>query len=63
MLKTVLVTRSIGMVIGFAGSLLTLFGGGSLSSEYVEFAMALILFVLILIGSHWFLMWPPDKNR
>jgi hypothetical protein len=50
MLKTVLVTGSIGMVVGFAGSLLTLFGGGTLSSEYVEFAVALILFVVILIG-------------
>ncbi len=63
MLKTVLVTGSIAIIVGFAGSLLTLFGGGTLSSEYVEFAMALILFVVILIGSYWFVMWPPNKNR
>ena len=50
------------MAVGFAGSLLTLFGGGTLSSEYVEFAVALILFVVILIGSYWFVMWPPDRN-
>jgi hypothetical protein len=42
MLKTVLVTGSIGMVVGIASSLLTLFGGGTVSSEYVEFAVALI---------------------
>ena len=63
MLKTVLVTGSIGMAVGFAGSLLTLFGGGTLTSEYVEFAVALILFVVILIGSYWFVMWPPDRNN
>ena len=62
MLKAVLVTGSIVMVVGFAGSLLALFGGGVLSSEYVEFAVALILFVVILIGSYWFVMWPPDRN-
>ncbi len=63
MLKTVLVTGSIAIIVGFAGSLLTLFGGGTLSSEYVEFALALILFVVILIGSYWFVMWPPNKHR
>ena len=62
MLKTVLVTGSIAIIVGFAGSLLTLFGGGTLISEYVEFALALILFVVILIGSYWFVMWPPDRN-
>ncbi len=62
MLKTVLVTGSIAIFVGFAGSLLTLFGRGTLSSEYVEFAVALILFVVILIGSYWFVIWPPDRN-
>jgi hypothetical protein len=63
MLKSVLVTSSIAIIVGFAGSLLTLFGGGSLSTEYMKFAVALILFVVILIGSYWFVMWPPNKNR
>jgi hypothetical protein len=36
MLKTVLITGSIGMILGFAGTLLTLFGGGSVRMEYVE---------------------------
>jgi hypothetical protein len=56
LLKTILITGSIGMVIGFAGTLLTLFGGGSIRVEYVEFAVALLLFLVILIGSYWFVI-------
>ena len=63
MLKTVLVTGSIAIIIGFAGSLLTLFGGASLRTEYVKFAVALILFLVILIGSYWFVWWPSNKKR
>jgi hypothetical protein len=63
MLKTVLVTGSIAIIVGFAGSLLTLFGGASLSTEYMKSAVALILFLVILIGSYWFAWWPPNKNR
>jgi hypothetical protein len=63
MLKTVLVTGSIAIIVGFAGSLLTLFGRASLSTEYMKFAVALILFLVILIGSYWFVWWPPNKNR
>jgi hypothetical protein len=35
-LKTILITGSIGMVVGFTGTLLTLFGGGSIRVEYLE---------------------------
>ena len=41
MLKTILITGSIGMVVGFAGTLLTMFGGGSIRVEYLEFVGAL----------------------
>ncbi len=63
MLKTVLITGSIGMIIGFAGTLLTLFGGGSVRMEYVEFAVALLLFLVMLIGSYWFVMIEPGKDK
>jgi len=62
-LKTVLITGSIGMVVGFAGTLLTLFGGSTLASEYIEFAVLLVLFVAILIGSYWFVMIKPPRNE
>jgi hypothetical protein len=63
MLKTVLITGSIGMVVGFAGTLLSLFGGGSVRIEYLEFAVALLLFLVILIGSYWFVMVKPGEDK
>jgi hypothetical protein len=59
MLRTILITGSIGMVVGFAGTLLTLFGGGSIRVEYVEFAVALLLFLVVLIGAYWFVIGEP----
>ena len=47
------------MVVGFAGTLLTLFGGGSIRVEYVEFAVALLLFLVMLIGAYWFVISEP----
>jgi len=62
-IRTLLITGSIGMVVGFASTFLTLFGGGILASEYLEFAVLLILFVVILFGSYWFVMIkPPDDG-
>jgi hypothetical protein len=63
LLKTILITGSIGMVIGFAGTLLTLFGGGSIRVEYVEFAVALLLFLVMLIGSYWFVISEPGTRE
>jgi hypothetical protein len=63
MMKTVLITGSIGMVLAFAGTLLTLLGGGSVRMEYVEFAVALLLFLVMLIGSYWFVMVEPGKDK
>jgi len=50
------------MVIGFTGTLLTLFGGGSIRVEYLEFAVALLLFLVMLIGAYWFVMVVPRKE-
>jgi len=63
MIKTVLITGSIGMIIGSAGTLLTLFGDGSVRMEYLEFAVALLLFLVMLIGSYWFVMVEPGKDK
>jgi hypothetical protein len=61
-LKTILVTGSIGMVVGFAGTLLTMFRGGSVRVEYLEFAVALLLFLVILIGAYWFVVGEPGTE-
>jgi hypothetical protein len=63
MLKTILITGSIGMVVGFAGTLLTLFGGGSVRVEYLEFAVALLLFLIIVIGAYWFVVGEPGTGE
>jgi predicted membrane-bound spermidine synthase len=62
-LKTILITGSIGMVVGFAGTLLTLFGGGSVRVEYLEFAVALLLFLVMLIGAYWFVVGEPSTGE
>ena len=46
------------MIIGFGGTLLTLFGDGSVRMEYLAFAVA-----LLLIGLHWFVMVEPAKVK
>jgi predicted membrane-bound spermidine synthase len=63
MLRTILITGSIGMVVGFAGTLLTLFGGGSVRVEYLEFAVALLLFLVMLIGAYWFVVGEPGTGE
>ena len=61
-MKTLLITGSIAMVVGFCGTLLTLFGPNTVEAEYVKFAIMLLLFVVILIGSYWFVMVPDERN-
>jgi hypothetical protein len=63
LLKTILITGSIGMVVGFAGTLLTLFGGGSVRVEYLEFVVALLLFLVMLIGAYWFVVGEPGTGE
>ena len=62
MVKTVLITGSIAMVVGFSGTLLTLFGPNTFEAQLVKFAIMLLLFLVILIGSYWFVMVPSERN-
>jgi hypothetical protein len=62
MLKTVLITGSIAMAVGFSGTLLTLFGPNTQAAQYLKFALMLLLFGVILIGSYWFVMVPSGRN-
>ena len=63
MIKTLLITVPIAMVVGFTGTLLTLFGPNTLNAQYLKFAIMLILFLVILVGSYWFVMVPPGRER
>ena len=64
MMKTVLIAGSIALVVGLSGTLLTLFGPKAPAAEYeyLKFAVMLILFLVILIGSYWFVMVPSGRN-
>jgi hypothetical protein len=62
-MKTVLITGSIAFVGVLCVVLLTLFGPTTVASQYVKFAIMVVLFVVILIGSYWFVMVPPGRER
>jgi hypothetical protein len=63
MLKTILITGTIGMIVGFGGTLMSLFGGATLLMEYLEFVVMLVLFLVMLIGAYWFVMVNPRKEE
>ena len=62
-MRTLLITGAIAMVVGFSGTLLTLFGPNTFEAQLVKFAIMLVLFLVILIGSYWFVMVPPGRER
>jgi hypothetical protein len=62
MIETILITETIGMIVGFDGTLMSLFGGGALPMEYLEFVVMLVLFVGMLVGAYWFVMVNPSKE-
>ena len=64
MIKTVLITGSIAVVLALCGILLTLFGPETPAAEYeyLKFAVMLIMFLVILVGSYWFVMVPTGRN-
>jgi hypothetical protein len=63
MIKTLLITVPIALVVGLSGTALTLFGPNTLNAQYVKFAIMLLLFLVMLVGSYWFVMVPPGRER
>ena len=62
MIKSILITGTIGMIVGFGGTLMSLFGGGTLLIEYLEFVVMLVLFLVMLIGAYWFVVVNPREE-
>ena len=64
MMKTVLIAGPIALLLALCGALLTLFGPKTPAAEYeyLKFAVMLILFLVILIESYWFVMVPSGRN-
>jgi hypothetical protein len=63
MIKTLLITVPIALVVGLSGTVLTLFGPNTLEAQYVKFAIMLLLFLVMLVGSYWFVMVPPGREQ
>ena len=61
-MRTLLITGAIAVVVGFSGTLLTLFGPNTFEAQLVKFAIMLLLFLVILVGSYWFVMVPPGRE-
>ena len=59
MLTTIAVLAVLGVVAEAAIAVLSLTGG----SEYLEFAIAMVLFVAILVGSYLFVLTPSQSGQ
>ena len=62
MLRTVVITGAISFAILTAVLLLTVVAGATLDTEYLEFALALVMFLVILVGSYWFIVRGPGRR-
>jgi hypothetical protein len=51
------------MIVGFGGTLMSLFGGGTLQMEFLEFVVMLLLFLVMLIGAYWFVAVGTGKDE
>jgi hypothetical protein len=56
MLRTVITTGAIALVILAVFLGIGVFVRSTLSTEYLEFGLALLLFLVIIVGSYWFVV-------
>ncbi len=56
MWRTVITTAAVALVILGVILLLPLFRGFGLQTEYLEFGLALVMFVAIFVGAYWFVV-------
>jgi hypothetical protein len=56
MWRTIITTAAVALVILGVIFALTLFIGSDLGTEYIEFALALGMFVVIFVGAYWFVV-------
>jgi hypothetical protein len=54
--RTVIITGAIALVVLAVMLVLPLLARPTLSTEYVEFALALGMFLIIIVGSYWFVV-------
>jgi hypothetical protein len=62
MLRTVLITGALSFAILAVILYLTVSSGATLGTEYLEFALALVTFLIILVGTYWFVVRGPGRR-
>ncbi|MDQ4043369.1 MAG: hypothetical protein M3118_06085 [Actinomycetota bacterium] len=62
MLRTVVITGVVSFAILAVILVLTVVQGAALDTEYLEFALALTMFFVILVGSYWFVVRGPGRH-
>jgi hypothetical protein len=62
MLRTVVITGTISFAILAVILALTVLVGATLDAEYLEFALALAMMLVILVGSYWFVVRGPGRH-
>jgi hypothetical protein len=60
-LRTVVITGTISFAILAVILLLTVVVGAAIDTEYLEFVLAITMFLVILIGSYWFVVRGPGR--
>jgi hypothetical protein len=60
-LRTVVITGAVSFAILAVILFLTLTVGATLQTEYLEFALALAMFLVIIVGSYWFIVRGPGR--
>ena len=56
-----MITGTISFAILAVILLLTVVAGAAIDTEYLEFALAIAMFLVILIGSYWFVVRGPGR--
>ncbi len=62
-IRTVLITGAIAFVILAVMLVLPLLARPTLSTEYIEFVLALGMFLVIIVGSYWFVVRGQGRRR
>jgi hypothetical protein len=60
-LRTVVITGTISFAILAVILILTVVVGAAIDTEYLEFVLAMAMFLVILIGSYWFVVRGPGR--
>ena len=62
MLRAVIITGAISFAILAVILFLTMTSGAAIGTEYLEFALTLLMFLVILVGSYWFIVRGPGRR-